>query len=202
MKIQMKKSLTRVGGVIGVYCVYCHQLVWLRPANQDTGKIYSVSSCKVVILSDICETKSKKHCFTLIFSQMVGVEYILLHAQEPILYIIRKQQRQTPTHGEQYSVWLNFQWIIILRHAGESLDNVHCIYLWYHRFDITGRCGFYYARYYAMYSIWLRNKGEIELKVLQHWLTKCLLFLSSSCINVVAGNKKVSVWTFSKVWKS
>lgn len=37
----------------------------------------------------------------LIFSQMVGVEYILLHAQEPILYIIRKQQRQSPTQGEQ-----------------------------------------------------------------------------------------------------
>uniref|UniRef100_A0A7N5KFV4 Mediator of RNA polymerase II transcription subunit 6 n=1 Tax=Ailuropoda melanoleuca TaxID=9646 RepID=A0A7N5KFV4_AILME len=30
-------------------------------------------------------------------SQMVGVEYILLHAQEPILFIIRKQQRQSPT---------------------------------------------------------------------------------------------------------
>lgn len=42
----------------------------------------------------------------LIFSQMVGVEYILLHAQEPILYIIRKQQRQSPTQGEQCS--LNF----------------------------------------------------------------------------------------------
>lgn len=30
-------------------------------------------------------------------NQMVGVEYILLHAQEPILFIIRKQQRQSPT---------------------------------------------------------------------------------------------------------
>ncbi|XP_050809567.1 mediator of RNA polymerase II transcription subunit 6 isoform X3 [Gopherus flavomarginatus] len=29
--------------------------------------------------------------------QMIGVEYILLHAQEPILFIIRKQQRQSPT---------------------------------------------------------------------------------------------------------
>ncbi|XP_028926705.1 mediator of RNA polymerase II transcription subunit 6 isoform X3 [Ornithorhynchus anatinus] len=28
-------------------------------------------------------------------NQMVGVEYILLHAQEPILFIIRKQQRQS-----------------------------------------------------------------------------------------------------------
>ncbi|KAF7201262.1 mediator of RNA polymerase II transcription subunit 6 [Nothobranchius furzeri] len=31
-------------------------------------------------------------------NQMVGVEYILLHAQEPILYIIRKQQRQSSAH--------------------------------------------------------------------------------------------------------
>ncbi|XP_058149167.1 mediator of RNA polymerase II transcription subunit 6 isoform X2 [Dasypus novemcinctus] len=30
-------------------------------------------------------------------NQMVGVEYILLHAQEPILFIVRKQQRQSPT---------------------------------------------------------------------------------------------------------
>ncbi|XP_069494965.1 mediator of RNA polymerase II transcription subunit 6 isoform X4 [Ambystoma mexicanum] len=30
-------------------------------------------------------------------TQMAGVEYILLHAQEPILFIIRKQQRQSPT---------------------------------------------------------------------------------------------------------
>lgn len=30
-------------------------------------------------------------------NQMVGIEYILLHAQEPILFIIRKQQRQSPT---------------------------------------------------------------------------------------------------------
>uniref|UniRef100_A0A8I3WK17 Mediator of RNA polymerase II transcription subunit 6 n=2 Tax=Cebidae TaxID=9498 RepID=A0A8I3WK17_CALJA len=29
-------------------------------------------------------------------NQMVGIEYILLHAQEPILFIIRKQQRQSP----------------------------------------------------------------------------------------------------------
>ncbi|XP_005877323.1 PREDICTED: mediator of RNA polymerase II transcription subunit 6-like isoform X2 [Myotis brandtii] len=30
-------------------------------------------------------------------NQMVGVEYILSHAQEPILFIIQKQQRQSPT---------------------------------------------------------------------------------------------------------
>ncbi|XP_056403163.1 mediator of RNA polymerase II transcription subunit 6 isoform X2 [Hyla sarda] len=32
-------------------------------------------------------------------NQMVGVEYILLHAQEPILFIIRKQQRQSPAQA-------------------------------------------------------------------------------------------------------
>ncbi|KAG9336754.1 hypothetical protein JZ751_003102 [Albula glossodonta] len=32
-------------------------------------------------------------------NQMVGVEYILLHAQEPILYIIRKQQRQSSSQA-------------------------------------------------------------------------------------------------------
>ena len=29
---------------------------------------------------------------------MVGVEYILLCAQEPILYVVRKQQRNSPSH--------------------------------------------------------------------------------------------------------
>ena len=29
---------------------------------------------------------------------MVGVEYILLCAQEPILYVVRKQQRHSPSH--------------------------------------------------------------------------------------------------------
>lgn len=79
--------------------------------------MFSVHS-KFKVLSDICETKSK-HCFCLIFSQMVGVEYILLHAQEPILYIIRKQQRQSPTQGEQL-----FQ-IISLWHTGQSVYKVH-----------------------------------------------------------------------------
>ena len=30
---------------------------------------------------------------------MTGLEYILLHVQEPILYVIRKQYRQSPTHA-------------------------------------------------------------------------------------------------------
>lgn len=33
--------------------------------------------------------------FISIFSNMVGVEYILLHVQDPILYVIRKQHRHS-----------------------------------------------------------------------------------------------------------
>ncbi len=33
----------------------------------------------------------------LIVSNMQGIEYILLHVQEPILYVIRKQHRHSPT---------------------------------------------------------------------------------------------------------
>lgn len=29
---------------------------------------------------------------------MTGLEYILLHVQDPILYVIRKQQRHSPNH--------------------------------------------------------------------------------------------------------
>lgn len=71
----------------------------------------------------ICETNGK-YCLYPIFSQMVGVEYILLHAQEPILYIIRKQQRQSPTQGEQHSILLNLQRLLI----GVILHNIYFFY--------------------------------------------------------------------------
>lgn len=35
----------------------------------------------------------------LCYSAMQGVEYALVHAQEPILYVIRQQHRQSPTQG-------------------------------------------------------------------------------------------------------
>lgn len=37
--------------------------------------------------------------FVLIRSNMVGMEYILLHVQDPILYVIRKQHRHSPTEA-------------------------------------------------------------------------------------------------------
>jgi mediator of RNA polymerase II transcription subunit 6 len=35
----------------------------------------------------------------IIYSNMTGIEYILLHVQEPILYVIRKQHRHSPTQA-------------------------------------------------------------------------------------------------------
>lgn len=61
------------------------------------------SEQKVTLLSSLTFIANILY-FCLHFSQMVGVEYILLHAQEPILYIIRKQQRQSPAQGEQCSM--------------------------------------------------------------------------------------------------
>lgn len=37
--------------------------------------------------------------FVFIRSNMVGMEYILLHVQDPILYVIRKQHRHSPTEA-------------------------------------------------------------------------------------------------------
>ena len=37
---------------------------------------------------------------------MVGIQYEVLHAQEPILYIIRKHFRQSPTQGKRSVFWL------------------------------------------------------------------------------------------------
>jgi len=38
---------------------------------------------------------------SVIGRSMTGIEYELLHAMEPILYVIRKQNRQSPTQGLQ-----------------------------------------------------------------------------------------------------
>lgn len=40
---------------------------------------------------------SVKCVISLLSSNMTGLEYILLHVQEPILYVIRKQHRNSPT---------------------------------------------------------------------------------------------------------
>lgn len=37
--------------------------------------------------------------FIIIYRNMTGLEYILLHVQDPILYVIRKQHRHSPTQA-------------------------------------------------------------------------------------------------------
>ncbi|CDR00494.1 unnamed protein product [Oncorhynchus mykiss] len=73
-------------------------LFWSRTRIQDLCQ----QNCPSIPWIIFCECNNIVTSLTDIhlcvyFSQMVGVEYILLHAQEPILYIIRKQQRQSPT---------------------------------------------------------------------------------------------------------
>ncbi len=34
---------------------------------------------------------------------MTGIEYMLLHVQEPILFVVRKQHRQTPERGNPHT---------------------------------------------------------------------------------------------------
>lgn len=64
------------------------------------GKVLSTWS-ESNLVERICYvniTYSPLHCILLyICSNMSGVEYILLHVQEPILYVIRKQYRNSPS---------------------------------------------------------------------------------------------------------
>jgi hypothetical protein len=39
------------------------------------------------------------YCVICVLRMMQGVEYITLHVQNPILFIIRKQLRDSPNHG-------------------------------------------------------------------------------------------------------
>lgn len=45
---------------------------------------------------------------------MTGVEYKLLHCQDPILYIIKKQMRHSPTQGKEIYNLYNIHFIELL----------------------------------------------------------------------------------------
>uniref|UniRef100_A0A8C4E6W0 Mediator of RNA polymerase II transcription subunit 6 n=1 Tax=Dicentrarchus labrax TaxID=13489 RepID=A0A8C4E6W0_DICLA len=88
-------------------------------------------------------------------NQMVGVEYILLHAQEPILYIIRKQQRQSPTQGEQCERLIEFSNNLIVAYSSVSLSAVHGIQS---AFDEAMS----YCRYHPSKGYWWHFKDQEE----------------------------------------
>ncbi|KAL1391516.1 hypothetical protein pipiens_012321 [Culex pipiens pipiens] len=50
-----------------------------------------------------------------LLNNMTGVEYILLHVQDPILYVIRKQRRHTPTGSDSAGG--------LLHHRGDLAEN-------------------------------------------------------------------------------
>ena len=71
---------------------------------------------------------------------MTGIEYAHIHAQEPILYVIRKQMRHSPTQGKmhfQLVLWKGFmeESIYVLRNLKLRQLSVWC---WTYFF--TERC--------------------------------------------------------------
>jgi len=50
-------------------------------------------------MAELFELCCRPTCLFIGYSNMTGLEYILLHVQEPILYVIRKQHRHSPTHA-------------------------------------------------------------------------------------------------------
>lgn len=56
---------------------------------------------------------------------MVGIEYILLHVQEPILYVIRKQHRFSPTQGiKQSDIDCSLHAFILLYHMPQYTADI------------------------------------------------------------------------------
>ena len=74
---------------------------------------------------------------------MQGIEYILLHVQEPILYVVRKQHRHTPTQGNTHHIF--HRWSAIQNDVWSLLfQNRHfaqCTFLW--AFSVTPLADYY-----------------------------------------------------------
>lgn len=63
----------------------CNVSVWINCSK------FLLLNCKAII-----DNLSNANVIALYFRNMTGLEYILLHVQEPILYVIRKQHRHSP----------------------------------------------------------------------------------------------------------
>jgi len=75
-----------------------HDSAWiphLEPSNVmayfgESSNLFYDRTCNNEVIK--MQRLSPEH-----LQNMIGVEYVLLHVQEPILYIVRKQQRHSPT---------------------------------------------------------------------------------------------------------
>lgn len=65
------------------------------------------------------------------FSGMTGVEYILLHVQEPILYVIRKQHRHNSNQVTPLADYYIIAGIIYQAPDLASVLNSRLVYIYY-----------------------------------------------------------------------
>ena len=90
-------------------------------------------------------------------SNMVGIEYILLHVQEPILYVIRKQHRHSPTQVTPIADYYVLAGVVYQAPDLNSLVNSRVHSTLYHlqsAFDET----YSYARYHPSKGYWWEFK--------------------------------------------
>lgn len=78
------------------------------------------------------------YSYLLYSSNMIGLEYCLLHVQEPILYVVRKQHRHSPTHSTPIADFYIVAGIVYQAPDllsiinSHMVSNVSLIIFWYH----------------------------------------------------------------------
>ena len=106
-KINILKPLAgkEIFGVVLSLWRSCYNLQWLLLAtipNKRCEKNPKASCCRLKVKSLISSRT------------MTGIEYEVLHVQDPILYVIRKQHRISQSQGREkelfFSTWSN-QWV-------------------------------------------------------------------------------------------
>ncbi|CAG2177062.1 unnamed protein product [Oppiella nova] len=86
-------------------------------------------------------------------SKFQGIEYILLHCQEPILYVIRKQDRQTPTQATPIADYYIIAGVVYQAPDLHSLINSRILSTVHHlssAFDES----YSYSRYHPSKGYW------------------------------------------------
>lgn len=95
---------------------------------------------------------------------MTGLEYTLLHAQEPILYVIRKQSRHSPTHVTPLADYYIIGGIVYQAPDIQTVVNSRILNTLFHlqsAFDKT----LSYSKYHSNKGYWFEfNDSEVKEK--------------------------------------
>lgn len=87
-------------------------------------------------------------------SKFVGIEYIVLHCQEPILYVIRKQERHSETQAKQIADYYIIAGVVYQAPDLSSLINsrlLSCL----HNLQSAFEESYSYSRYHPSKGYWL-----------------------------------------------